>query len=170
MTGKLRYLYDNLLIWVLAVLLAVIVVLAALQVFTRYVLDDPLRWTQEVSRLLLVWSVFLGAAAATGRNAHIKVDLVAHHLGERGLRVIELGQYLVGAAIGVSMAIYGWRFYSQTRGDFSTSLGYPRNLFYLPVSIGGALIVLFACIAIVSLLCGSPPVRQEESLVEEEEV
>lgn len=170
MARAFRYVYDNLLIWILAVMLAIIVVLTALQVFTRYVLDDPLRWTQEISRLLLVWAVFLGAAAATERNAHIKVDFLADHVGERGIKVIEFGQYLIGGVIGGSMAIYGWQFYGETQGDFSTSLGYPRNLFYLPVSVGGVLIVLFSCIGIARTLLGSPPRREDESLAEEEEI
>ena len=41
-----------------------------LQVFTRYVLNDPLSWTEEVARYLYVYIVFLGASAAISDRTH----------------------------------------------------------------------------------------------------
>ena len=38
-----------------------LLVLIALQVFTRYVLQASLPWTEEVARMVLVWMVMLGA-------------------------------------------------------------------------------------------------------------
>src|SRR3990172_8711164 len=44
------------------------------QVFTRYVLDDPAGWTEEIARYFLVAVVFVGAAMSVRRNNHIQVD------------------------------------------------------------------------------------------------
>ena len=41
------------------------VVLNVLQVFTRYALNDPLFWTEEMIRYTTVWLTFVGAAAAS---------------------------------------------------------------------------------------------------------
>ena len=44
-------------------LIAVYTLLVLLQVFFRYVLNEPLFWAEEVIRYGLVWSVMLGSAA-----------------------------------------------------------------------------------------------------------
>jgi len=45
------------------------------QVFTRYFLDDPAGWTEEIARYLLVAVVFIGASMSVRRNNHIQVDI-----------------------------------------------------------------------------------------------
>ena len=44
------------------------------QVFTRYVMDDPAGWTEEIARYFLVAIVFIGAAMSVRHNNHIQVD------------------------------------------------------------------------------------------------
>ena len=55
---------------VLFVLTASLLILIALQVFTRYVLQASVPWTEEMARMVLVWAVMLGAAVAMERNEH----------------------------------------------------------------------------------------------------
>ena len=44
------------------------------QVFTRYALNDPAGWTEEIARYLLVAMVFIGASMSVRKNNHIHVD------------------------------------------------------------------------------------------------
>ena len=44
------------------------------QVFSRYVLNIPLSWPEEVARYCLVWLTFMGASAAVRANDHIRID------------------------------------------------------------------------------------------------
>jgi TRAP-type C4-dicarboxylate transport system permease small subunit len=44
------------------------------QVFTRYIMDDPAGWTEEIARYFLVAVVFIGAAMSVRKNNHIQVD------------------------------------------------------------------------------------------------
>ena len=43
-------------------LMAAIAILTLAQVFWRYVLEQPLQWSEEVARYCFVWVTFLGAA------------------------------------------------------------------------------------------------------------
>lgn len=47
-----------------------------LQVFFRYVLNDPLAWTQEVAGILYVWIVCVGAATIVRERDHVSFDLL----------------------------------------------------------------------------------------------
>lgn len=66
------------LLLVVATLVMVISIL--LQVFFRYAMNAPLYWSEEVARYAFVWLVFIGAAIASKRGAHIGVDYLVMHL------------------------------------------------------------------------------------------
>jgi TRAP-type C4-dicarboxylate transport system permease small subunit len=48
----------------------------ALQVFTRYVLNDPFAWTEEASRYLYVYIVFLGSSTAISDRSHVAIGFL----------------------------------------------------------------------------------------------
>jgi TRAP-type C4-dicarboxylate transport system permease small subunit len=56
-----------------ALLIALGVMLSA-QVFMRFVLGLGYSWMEEIIRMLFIWVIFLGAAAAMRRNLHIRVE------------------------------------------------------------------------------------------------
>ncbi|MGP4105939.1 TRAP transporter small permease [Virgibacillus sp. L01] len=64
-------------------LLVIIIVITLLQVFCRFVLDSPLTWTDELSRFLLVWMVFLGTAVVSFDDKHLAVNLVQENMSAR---------------------------------------------------------------------------------------
>ncbi len=45
-------------------------------VFTRYLLNTGIYWTEEVATGLFVWSVFIGSAAAYKKHMHVGVDVL----------------------------------------------------------------------------------------------
>jgi TRAP-type C4-dicarboxylate transport system permease small subunit len=47
-----------------------------LQVFTRFIVRDPLSWTEEVARYLYVYVVFLGSSAAVSERSHVAIDFL----------------------------------------------------------------------------------------------
>ena len=47
-----------------------------LQVFTRYVLNDPVTWTQEFVLIVYIWIVFWCAAFLLHEREHITFDMV----------------------------------------------------------------------------------------------
>jgi TRAP-type C4-dicarboxylate transport system permease small subunit len=61
-------------------LMAVLTIALALQVITRYVFNEPLSWTEEVSRHLFVWMVFFGASGAIRERSHVAIELLVTRL------------------------------------------------------------------------------------------
>jgi TRAP-type C4-dicarboxylate transport system permease small subunit len=60
----------------------VLIFLAALtlQVFFRYVFNNPLPWPEELAKFSFVWCCFFGAAAGTRRKAHVAVEVFVARL------------------------------------------------------------------------------------------
>jgi TRAP-type C4-dicarboxylate transport system permease small subunit len=65
---------DRLLETLVMVAVAVMVVDVLWQVFTRFILNNPSSWTEELAIFLLIWVALLGAAVALNRGAHLGID------------------------------------------------------------------------------------------------
>ena len=69
---------------VLALMLALMLVLVLGNVILRYGFSTGIDVSEELSRLLFIWVVFVGAVLAAREKAHIKVDLLSSKLSRRG--------------------------------------------------------------------------------------
>ena len=62
----------------LEILLIIAVALLVLDVvwgvFSRYIMGEQTKWTEELARFLLVWVSLLGGAVAFGTKGHLGVD------------------------------------------------------------------------------------------------
>ncbi len=138
-----RGISDTILDAVAALLLAATVLLSFLQVIARYVLLVSTPWTEELARLFFVWAIFLGAAIGVKRNLHTRVDFLFVRLPPGAAVLLLAGMDLLLAGMAVVMVLYGGQLVLSTQADLSTSLGYPRNWFYLPVPLGGMLMLWY---------------------------
>lgn len=69
----------------------VIATLVVVAVFFRYILDDPLTWTEEFIVILFVWMLFIGFASGFHKRMHIRIDamlLILPHVGRRAFGLI----------------------------------------------------------------------------------
>ena len=62
---------TKLLAAIATLLLSIMTLLVLYQVFTRYVLNSPAAFTEELVRYFLIWTVFIGSA-----NAFITIDQI----------------------------------------------------------------------------------------------
>jgi TRAP-type C4-dicarboxylate transport system permease small subunit len=69
--------------FVLGGAMAAIVLITLAAVWWRYVVNAPIAWIEQVSNMLFVWIVFIGAAVLYRRQLHIAVDYFVGMLPER---------------------------------------------------------------------------------------
>jgi len=60
------------------------------QIFTRYVLNDPLSWTLEVCSITYVWIVFFASATIVDQRQHITFDLLYKSVRSGRQRVLAI--------------------------------------------------------------------------------
>ncbi len=85
---------------IVVLLLFLLSILLAAGVFSRYVLNDSIYWSGEVSRYILVYITFLGSTMAHKVKAHIRIDIFFTHLSDENKKIIN-------AAIALSF-IFFW--------------------------------------------------------------
>jgi TRAP-type C4-dicarboxylate transport system permease small subunit len=84
MVARLVEGYFRLLRFAIAGCLAVMVVLVFGNVVLRYGFNSGITVSEELSRWLFVWMVFLGAIVAMRRRAHLGMDSIVERLPEAG--------------------------------------------------------------------------------------
>lgn len=143
---------DTALGWLLAALMGFAVLNVLWQVFTRYVLDSPSQYTDELARYLLVWIGLLGASYALGKRMHLAVDLLPNYLTGRPRLLLNAGiDTLVLLFALFVMVIGGLRLVSLTLmlEQTSAALRVPLGYVYLALPISGALIVFYSLLFLV---------------------
>jgi C4-dicarboxylate transporter DctQ subunit len=129
--------------WVVALLLVATLFLSFLQVIARYLFQVSTPWSEELARLFFVWGVFLGAAIGVKRDLHTRVDFVFQKLPPSPAALVRMGMDFLLIVLALVMVIYGSQLVISTRADLSTSFGYPRNWFYIPVPVSGLLMLRY---------------------------
>jgi TRAP-type C4-dicarboxylate transport system permease small subunit len=80
-------LYCQLLSYLIAAALALMVVLVFGNVFMRYAFNSGFTLSEELSRWLFVWLTFMGAVVALRSNAHLGTDMLVGKLGPTGKKI-----------------------------------------------------------------------------------
>lgn len=130
---------------------SIMVLLIIWQVIARYFLYISAPYAEEFARLAIVWCVFLGSALAVRNNEHMLVDVFIGRCSPAIQFAAKVFIYICMIILAVVMVIWGIAFYQATADDFATSLGYARNVFYLPTPVAGGLILLYSIVNCIKL-------------------
>lgn len=135
-------------------LLMVILAVLTWQVLTRYAFGDPSTWSEEISRYLFVWVIFLSGSYAVQENAHIRIDSVVHLWPMKiRKRVLLLGDFIwLAASIAILVISYRWVKMQAGMGTVSIVLEQPMWYFYAAVPVGYALLIIRLSINIADKL------------------
>lgn len=154
--------------------LGALVLLVFANVVLRYFFQSGITWTVEVSGLLFVWLVFLGAVMAMRDYGHLGVDLFVARLprpAQKGMfvlingMIVTLSVMFIDGLLGM-MALNGWMTGSATR--------IPVNVMYAAGLMASVLLILIAMAQVVRFVFlnteappwAAGPVRNPEEHVE----
>lgn len=146
----------KLLAGIATVLLSAMTLLVLYQVFTRYVLNSPAAFTEELVRYFLIWTGFIGAAYAFSTREHMALTLVRDKLTGRPhqVLVIFIDALILLLAIFV-ITIGGYKLAMSARAEFSALLGVPRTLVYSIAPISGIFIIIAQIINLYEDITGN---------------
>jgi len=89
----------------LAVSHGIVATLIIAAVFFRYVISDPLVWSEEFVVIVFTWMLFIGLASGFRNRMHIRIDALLIALPHKG-RVV-FGTLAVAATLAI-LALLAW--------------------------------------------------------------
>jgi TRAP-type C4-dicarboxylate transport system permease small subunit len=131
--------------------LGVMAVAVFINVVLRYGFGSGIPASEELSRLLFVWMVFIGAAAAYPRGEHMAFTSLLVPMRSRPalLKGFTLLIRLLVIAACVLLAVGAWQQVVVGMGSTSVVLGYPSALLPLPAFLCALAIAIMALIEII---------------------
>lgn len=155
----LRWLDLNFERFIVALLLAAIVLLISANVVMRYILNASLSWGEELTLWLFVWFVWVSVSYAFQQGAHVRITFLRDVVGPRGRRAFEI---VVDLAVIAFLAVLTAQCIQLMLQPFvlsqtSVVLGLPIPVLYASAPVGAALSILRVTQHLLRTLRGTAP-------------
>ncbi|WP_042696098.1 TRAP transporter small permease [Azospirillum sp. B506] len=130
--------------------LMVILIAVLTQIYGRYILNDSPAWTEILALVMVLYVTCLAAAVGVRDGRHIGMESLLTFAPE-GVRyaaeiVVYLGMIVFALFMTWGGAVLSWEMWEYVNPGLPISQGWS----YLPLAIGGILIVVFAIERIIA--------------------
>ena len=143
-----------------------LIVVVTLQIATRtFGLPSPV-WTEELSRILLLYMVAFGIGLSLMTGEFVAVDLLQEAVPERASWWMRLVALAATALLAAVMIWPAWRFVQIGAFQRSPALRVTMDMVHASVFVPAVLLFLFSALRVVGMLAGADdgrPQRPEEA-------
>ncbi len=137
---------DKVVATLLMILMALMVCNVTWQVFSRYVLQNPSSFTDELSRYMLIWLGMLGAAYVAGQNQHLAIDILPQRLTGKPKLRLEIIIFSIVAAFALLAMVLGGSnlvYITLKLQQKSATLQIPLGYIYAIIPASGILVIYY---------------------------
>lgn len=146
------------------------VILTCWQVFTRYILQNPSSWSEELVSYLFAWMSLLGASLITSERGHMNIPVIVEKMPETLKKGFAVFAEVVAFVFSAVILLYGGvQITSLAMGQMTSSLGVAIGVFYIVLPLSGVLNMVYTAMNIYDIVKGNIPVlptSEEDALVE----
>jgi TRAP-type C4-dicarboxylate transport system permease small subunit len=136
---------------VLAVMLGVMSILVIAQVISRFVIQFPIIWSEELSRYLMVYIVFAGASLAIRHNQLISIEILPESLSEKKREILIIFVMILSIVFFGILFFQGLSMIGHVKDQMSAGLGISMSYAYAAIPIGSFLLALNSLAFILEL-------------------
>lgn len=129
---------DRLARWLIIAASALMIAIVTAQVFLRYGFNASIDWSEEISRLLFVWCMFLAIPLGIREGAHVGIELLVAHIAPAARKALAKGCAVGAAAIMVVVFWQAVKVAALTWDEMMQSVNASTNWFMVPVAIAAA--------------------------------
>jgi TRAP-type C4-dicarboxylate transport system permease small subunit len=143
---------------VLILAVALLVLDVVWGVFTRYLMGEQAKWTEELARFLLVWVSLLGGAVAFGTKGHLGVDFFVGKFHPETRKLMAVVVHLIVLFFAGAVFLYGGgRVVADALAmeQMTPALGWKMGHVYLALPLAGIFIILYTLENLIETLATS---------------
>ena len=82
-------------------------IIITLQVIMRYVFQESLAWSEEVSRYLFIWLIYIGISYGVKKDAHVAVTVLDFALNPKQQKYLQVLTTIIFFLFAVAIFWYG---------------------------------------------------------------
>lgn len=129
--------------WLIAIPLLTLIVIFNVGVVMRYWFDAPLKWIEEVSGLLIVWIVMIGAIAADRDDQHLTIPLLVDLMAPRPAAFTNLIVSVASSAFLIYVGYTGYNLANQVTFKITEILGISWYWIDIAIPVGCVFIAFY---------------------------
>jgi TRAP-type C4-dicarboxylate transport system permease small subunit len=142
--NQISLLLQNIVNYMVVAIFAIMIISCIMQVFTRYVLNSSVFWTEELARFTYIWSSLLAASICTRKKTHATVTVILNILPKSIRKIFLIAIQILIMLAAIIMIYYGFQMIKMTYSQPSPALGLSMGIFYGSVPTAGVLILIQA--------------------------
>ncbi len=173
MLKKLELFNDNLerfTTWLICLLMASMIAIVFSQVVARYVFSTTFPWMEEMSRFIMIWLAFTGAAVMMRKGGHIAVTVIRNMLPFKVRKMIFLVDRLIITSSLVILIYYGVLIALRYLARTPVTMNFPVTYVYMVFPLAFTLMFFFLIEDIVRLFVEPNKVDQLFRRIEDPEL
>lgn len=143
---------SNCLKYIVALLLVILVILATLQVITRYFISVQIIWIEEVSIYIVAWLAALGVAWMWLKQSHIKMDVLGFILPEKVLHIMDYIINIVAVIVSIGVIRVGHAAIEVNSGYVLSVIGMDEGMKYYPVFTAGIALLIASILVLAAMI------------------
>jgi TRAP-type transport system small permease protein len=140
--------------WLLISILGLMVILVFGNVVLRYGFNSGITFSEEVSRFLFIWMVFLGSVLMLRDNGHLGVHTFTKLLPKGGKKVCKFISDVTTLGCCVMLSIGAWKVIGMNLANIAPVSGIPLGVVYMACMVCSVGMGLLEIMSIVRLLTG----------------
>jgi TRAP-type C4-dicarboxylate transport system permease small subunit len=148
--GRLKEFVERITILPCVILGGGMVAIVSIGVISRYVMQNPLPWSEEIARYLMNWMALLGVSIAFRRNFHLSLLFFiskAPILMQHSAKIFSNCLILVFLFI---LSFYGIKMVIAANAQIEPTIGIPMNYPLLCVPVCGIMSIIQVSLQIVN--------------------
>jgi TRAP-type C4-dicarboxylate transport system permease small subunit len=137
---QLYYIFDHIEEIVTSLFFCIMCIFVFLQIFSRYITNNPFVFTEEVSRFSYLWLCFVGNSLAFKNRTHIRISyFVDRLLAGRAKNIVSICINMGNLGLVAYLFFWGIIYINFTKMMVSPALGWPMLFLNIALPIGFAL-------------------------------
>jgi TRAP-type C4-dicarboxylate transport system permease small subunit len=161
MLQSIGHILERLLKLAILILMCGVVGATLLQVFSRYVVNSPFMWTEEMARYCCLWMVMLAAGLVMDKGMHIALEYVADKLPGLARKTQAALVHLLVLAFSLILFNPALEIVSRVWSTNSPALQLSMGMVYMAVPAGLSIIAAYSIVGLVrSIKSGASPATE----------
>jgi TRAP-type C4-dicarboxylate transport system permease small subunit len=146
-----------------SILIGLMLAITTIQVIFRYIFNNPLVWSEEVSLVLLIWFGFLAISNELYHGNHMAIVMFYEKFPAKVRWVIDLVQHTIVALFCGIMIVYLLKITQSIKGNTLPVSGLPKIILYIPVIMSSVLMLFYSILLLVKVARGVKETKGENA-------
>lgn len=142
--NKANKIISTVLNFLIIVSFSILILSCILQVFTRFILNSSLSWTEELARYSFIWANMLGAILCTKNKTNAVVTIITDNVTHSKKIKLQIITNILSIIIGIIIFYFGIRVAYAVRTQLSPALRISNLFIYGAAPVFAALLIFYS--------------------------